>query len=78
MEGLSGNLNVENALCEQAFGHPGILGEDEPGIWSCALYPESDYEYDSARDEFEYYDERDHGDDNLQMDIYIPVRKRGR
>lgn len=41
------------------------------------LVPQSDYEYDSARDEFEYYDQRDHGD-KLQMDICVPVRKRGR
>ncbi|WP_300791242.1 hypothetical protein [uncultured Acetatifactor sp.] len=40
-------------------------------------FPQSDYEYDSARDEFEYYDQRDHGD-KLQMDICVPVRKRGR
>jgi AraC family transcriptional regulator len=41
--------------------------------------PESKYEYDSARTDFEYYDERDHSwihGGKSQMDIYIPVRER--
>ena len=38
-------------------------------------FPQSDYEYASTREEFEFYDERDHGS-NPQMDICIPVRKR--
>ena len=37
--------------------------------------PESAYEYDTTRVDFEYYDERDHGE-MAQMDIYIPVRQR--
>jgi len=36
----------------------------------------SPYEYDDGRVDFEYYDERDHGDAE-EMDIYIPIRKRG-
>lgn len=36
--------------------------------------PNSDYEYDNTRKEYEYYDERDHGD-TAQMDICIPIRK---
>ena len=41
--------------------------------------PESKYEYDGARIDFEYYDERDHSDETggtVQMDIYVPVRER--
>lgn len=41
--------------------------------------PESEYEFDSGRNEFEYYDERDHAwlhDGKSQMDIYIPIRKK--
>ena len=37
--------------------------------------PESKYEYDGARIDFEYYDERDHGG-TTQMDIYVPIRDR--
>ena len=36
--------------------------------------PNSDYEYDNTRKEYEYYDERDHGD-TAQMDICIPLQK---
>jgi len=35
--------------------------------------PESKYEYDNTRVEYEYYDERDHGRP-MQMDIYVPVK----
>ena len=41
--------------------------------------PESKYEYDSARVDFEYYDERDHSwlhNGKSRMDIYIPIRER--
>ena len=38
--------------------------------------PESIYEYDDSRAEFEYYDERDHGS-MAQMDIYIPIIEKG-
>ena len=41
--------------------------------------PESPYEYDEARLDFEKYDERDHAwlhDNMVQMDICVPVRKR--
>lgn len=38
-------------------------------------FPGADYEYDSTRDEFEYYDERDHGT-TVQMDICVPVRRK--
>lgn len=37
--------------------------------------PESKYEYDSTRMDYEYYDERDHGE-MAQMDICIPIRRR--
>ena len=41
--------------------------------------PESNYEYDGARVDFEYYDERDHSwlhDGKSRMDIYIPITER--
>ncbi len=41
--------------------------------------PNSEFEYDETRRDFEYYDYRDHGwyfDNNRQMDIYIPIRQR--
>ena len=41
--------------------------------------PGSQYEYDSTRVDFEYYDERDHSwlhDGKSRMDIYIPVQER--
>jgi len=39
--------------------------------------PGSEYEFDDARTDFEYYDERDHTDEgNGIMDIYVPIRKR--
>lgn len=41
--------------------------------------PGSGYEFDEERYDFEYYDERDHPwehDNKVQMDIYIPIRKR--
>jgi AraC family transcriptional regulator len=37
--------------------------------------PESKYEYDDTRIDYEYYDERDHGGTKT-MDIYIPIRER--
>ena len=47
--------------------------------------PTSAYEFDEARYDFEYYDERDHNADEkdplyntgvIQMDIFFPVKKR--
>ena len=41
--------------------------------------PESKYEYDDKRIDFEYYDERDHSwlhDGKSRMDIYVPLRER--
>ncbi len=41
--------------------------------------PNSEFEYDETRRDFEYYDHRDHGwyfDNNRQMDICIPIRQR--
>jgi AraC-type DNA-binding domain-containing proteins len=41
--------------------------------------PNSEFEYDETRKDFEYYDYRDHGwyfDNKRQMDIYIPIRQR--
>lgn len=38
--------------------------------------PASEYEFDSTRDAYEYYDERDHGT-SCCMDICIPITKRG-
>jgi AraC family transcriptional regulator len=37
--------------------------------------PQSDYEYDETRVDYEFYDERDHGA-MAQMDICIPIRQR--
>jgi len=42
-------------------------------------FPDSRYEYDETRLDFEAYDERDHAwlhDDMVQMDICIPIRER--
>lgn len=50
--------------------------------WNAILtqwLPASEFEYDDARRDFEYYDYRDHGryfGNRCQMDIYIPVRQR--
>ncbi len=41
--------------------------------------PASGYKFDEKRNDFEYYDERDHYSHNngiKQMDIYIPIQKR--
>jgi len=49
-----------------------------PDTWKQILdnwLPGSEYEYDSTRVDYEYYDERDHGD-QAQMDICVPIRKR--
>ena len=49
--------------------------------WKTALenwLPASKYEFDETRNDFEYYDIRDHyweNNDMAQMDIYIPVQK---
>ena len=40
-------------------------------------FPNSEFEYDEERKDFEFYDERDHGyyfENKRQMDIYIPIR----
>lgn len=39
-------------------------------------FPASGYVYDDHAADFELYDERCYGDENLVMDIYIPVRKK--
>jgi AraC family transcriptional regulator len=47
-------------------------------IWKQILsqwLPESKYEYDDTRTDYEYYDERDHGGTKT-MDICIPIRER--
>lgn len=41
--------------------------------------PNSEFEYDETRRDYEFYDHRDHGwyfDNNRQMDICIPIRQR--
>ena len=38
--------------------------------------PASDYSIDQARLDYEFYDERCHGDGPYSMDIYIPITKR--
>lgn len=41
--------------------------------------PRSEYEFDESRSDYEYYDERDHEwlhDNEVQMDICIPIQKR--
>ena len=41
--------------------------------------PNSEFEYDEARKDYEYYDHRDHGwyfENKRQMDICIPIRQR--
>jgi len=41
--------------------------------------PQSKYEYDDSRVEYEYYDERDHAwlhDGKSRMDIFLPIRDR--
>ena len=43
-------------------------------ILECWL-PESQYEYDTRRQAYEYYDEQDHGPAQ-QMDICVPICKR--
>ncbi len=58
--------------------------ESVNGAWKEALtewLPKSGYEYDSARLDYEYYDLRDHeweNDGYRQMEIVIPVIKRGK
>ena len=52
------------------------------GLWETAFdtwLPSSEYEYDDSRNDFEYYDERDHFYHNRGlggMDIFIPIKKR--
>ena len=41
--------------------------------------PQSEFEYDAARHDFEYHDKRDHGEyfgGKLQIDIYVPIKQR--
>jgi AraC family transcriptional regulator len=41
--------------------------------------PQSEFEYDQTRHDFEYHDQRDHGKyfgGKLQIDICIPIRQR--
>ena len=40
--------------------------------------PTSGYEYDSSKQDFEYYDERCHSDVDAVMEIWIPVKKTAR
>ena len=57
---------------------PGVIfGSD--GLEGCehAVFEILSNAIDEAREGYEYYDERDHGE-TAQMDIYVPVRKRGK
>lgn len=36
-------------------------------------FPNSDYKFDETRMDFEFYDERCHGSENLVMEIYVPI-----
>lgn len=65
------------------FTTPKVPDEKYPqsiaDTWASILtewLPKSEYMYDETRPDFESYDERDHAG-LVQMDIYIPVRKRG-
>jgi len=64
------------------FTTPKVSNEQYPqsiaDTWAEILtrwLPESPYEYDDARLDFEAYDERDHGG-IVQMDICVPIRQR--
>lgn len=48
------------------------------GTWEYIFktwFPNSGYEFDSGKPDFEFYDERCHNIDNVVMEIYIPVVK---
>lgn len=50
------------------------------GTWEYILnewFPDSGYEIAPNRPDFEFYDERCHGETNVVMDIYIPIVKKG-
>ncbi len=36
-------------------------------------FPNSDYEFDETKMDFEFYDERCHGPENVVMEIYVPI-----
>jgi AraC family transcriptional regulator len=38
-------------------------------------FPESDYEYDESKLDFEFYDERCHHRPDTVMEIYVPVKR---
>lgn len=39
-------------------------------------FPNSDYEFDETKMDFEFYDERCHGSENLVMEIYVPITRK--
>lgn len=59
-------------------------GEDSLSIavketWKYILeewFPKSNYKFDESKIDFEFYDERCHGCENLVMDIYVPIIKK--
>jgi hypothetical protein len=57
---------------------PALPLESIADTWTKILphwIPDSQYEYNETRLDYEFYDERDHGD-IAQMDIFIPIRNR--
>lgn len=68
------------------FTTPPVSSEKYPqsvrDTWKSILedwLPRSEYLFDEKRNDFEYYDERDHPWEHnniTQMDIYIPIKKR--
>jgi len=74
-------VEIPGGLCA-VFTTPEVPDEQYPNsianTWKEILtnwLPNSQYEYDETRLDYEAYDERDHGD-VVQMDIYVPLRKR--
>jgi AraC family transcriptional regulator len=59
---------------EQAYGDPFSIAVKE--TWRYIFnewFPNSDYEFDETKMDFEFYDERCHDVEHAVMEIFVPI-----
>lgn len=67
-------LPVNNISGAQTYDDPLSMAVKE--TWRYIFnewFPNSDYEFDETKMDFEFYDERCHGFENAVMEIYVPI-----
>ncbi len=68
---------VNNTSSTQTYDDPLSIAVKE--TWRYIFnewFPNSIYEFDETKMDFEFYDERCHGSENLVMEIYVPITRK--